>query len=408
MTLSACGDGTDTAEAAPRPHMEYFVSPDGVDENPGTNVRSPFRSIQKALDRAGPGDRINLAPGDYFEDLRSVRDGEKDAPIRISGAPHAVVKGTGEKARVVEISHSHIVLSNFSIDGAAEGNAGEEAGAMTNNAKANPAETDEAADEEVAAVTEEEIKKEETKEIKETEEEETKEAADTKGNAYRDKLIFVLGEDSEKGVTGVRVLGMDLRNAGGECLRLKYFAHHNEVAYSTFNNCGINDFRLGGDGKNGEAIYVGTAPEQGKKNPTSEPDASNHNWVHDNFINTGASECVDIKEGSSYNIIEYNQCTGGRDADSGGMSARGNNNVFRYNLVYSNEGAGIRLGGDTAKDGIENKVYGNTLLANNFSGLKVMTGPQALICGNTIGTQPAIRGEAAKGISPEAPCDLSR
>jgi hypothetical protein len=50
--------------------------------------------------------------------------------------------------------------------------------------------------------------------------------------------------------------------------------------------------------------------------------------------------------------------------------------------VYENAGAGIRLGGDGAADGINNQVYGNVLEGNRGAALKVMRLPQGLICGN--------------------------
>ena len=58
--------------------------------------------------------------------------------------------------------------------------------------------------------------------------------------------------------------------------------------------------------------------------------------------------------------------------------------MFRYNLSHDNKGAGIRLGGDTPADGLNNEVIGNTLLDNEGAGIKVMRLPQGTICGNRI------------------------
>jgi hypothetical protein len=54
----------------------------------------------------------------------------------------------------------------------------------------------------------------------------------------------------------------------------------------------------------------------------------------------------------SGNIIEYNNCTGQKNPESGGFESRGNGNIFRYNEVYGNLGFGVRLGSDTTADGI--------------------------------------------------------
>jgi hypothetical protein len=178
---------------------------------------------------------------------------------------------------------------------------------------------------------------------------------------------------------------MRIQNAGGECVRLRYFAEKNEIADSLIRNCGLRDFVFDGDGKNGEGVYIGTAPEQQKDgtNPTKDKDVSKNNWVHHNTFDTQGNECVDIKEGSTQNIVEHNTCTGQRDKDSGGMGSRGNENVFRFNEIFGNRGAGIRLGGDKKDSGINNFIHDNTIRDNGEGGIKIMRKPQAKICGNT-------------------------
>lgn len=127
--------------------------------------------------------------------------------------------------------------------------------------------------------------------------------------------------------------------------------------------------------KNGEGIYLGTALEQlnDGKNPTSDIDVSSGNWIHDNNIVTEGNECVDIKEGSRQNIVENNSCTGQKDPESAGLNSRGDENVFRYNQVFDNLGAGVRLGGDTPNDGSNNDVYGNNIYNNAGGGIKFQT-----------------------------------
>jgi parallel beta helix pectate lyase-like protein len=204
------------------------------------------------------------------------------------------------------------------------------------------------------------------------------------------------------------VLRMTFRNAGGECLRLRYFAQRNEIAGSSFVSCGVHDFRFGAGGKNGEAIYIGTAPEQrgDGKNPTRDPDQSNDNWVHHNSFNTQGNECVDIKEASSANVVEDNICTGQRDPESGGFDARGSGNVFRRNESYGNAGAGIRLGGDTPADGTGNDVYGNMIHDNRAGGIKIQQQPQGSICDNVMSNNAGgdAVGTYRARFSPAAPC----
>lgn len=172
-------------------------------------------------------------------------------------------------------------------------------------------------------------------------------------------------------------------HAQGECVRVKYQSTKNTVQRSRFEYCGLYDFGGGGTGKNGEGLYLGTAPEQLDRNPTVEVDQTNNNLIRNNTFVTHGNECVDIKEGSEKNIVEFNDCTGQLDPNSGGFDARGSSNTFRYNKSYGNVGAGIRFGGDAVGDGINNEAYGNKLNDNQNVALKVMRLPQGLICGNT-------------------------
>ncbi len=340
------------AEKGPVFAADYFISPEGDDRNKGTDPAQPMRTIQQGLKKAQAGDRIKLFPGVYWQDIRSVRSGELGRPIEINGMGKVIVKGA-EKRRIIELNHSHIILSNFTVDG--------------------------------------------------------KTGDGSRIKDYKDKLVYVKGKTSETGVTGVKIIGMHFYNAGGECVRLKHFSRNNEVAHSTFKNCGVWDFKFNRGKKNGEVIYIGTAPEQvaAGMNPSKDVDESNDNWIHHNRIDSQGNECVDIKEGSSFNLIENNDCTGQQDIHGGAISVRGNHNTIRNNHVWKNKGAGIRLGGDTDKDGIGNMVYGNTLYDNGVTGIKMMVFPQGKICGNKI---LAGRGKKTKGpfkdaVLPEKPCE---
>lgn len=307
--------------------VKYFVSPGGSDEAGGITEDAPLGTIQRAIELAQPGDAVVLAPGEYRQDIITVRSGDKGAPITVKGPREAIIKGNGED-RVVEINHDYITLYGFTVDGL-RGSPEEEKG-------------------------------------------------------YRDKLVYVLGKEPQDGVNGLRLLRMSIKNAGGECVRLRYFAHDNEIAFNDITNCGVHDFVFAAGGKNGEGIYVGTAPEQLKdgKNPTTDRDESNGNWIHDNNFDTQGNECVDVKEGSSGNVIEKNKCTGQKDSESGGMGSRGSGNIFRDNEIFGNLGAGIRIGGDKKTDGVDNSICNNSIRDNRQGGIDFHIFPQGRICGN--------------------------
>lgn len=63
---------------------------------------------------------------------------------------------------------------------------------------------------------------------------------------------------------------------------------------------------------------------------TNGPDRCDYNLIIGNTITPNANECVDIKEGSSFNIIEDTDCSKQYDPDSGCFSVRGSNNIVRY------------------------------------------------------------------------------
>lgn len=184
-------------------------------------------------------------------------------------------------------------------------------------------------------------------------------------------------------------------HADGECIRAKYHSSHNLFTSNRIEDCGLTDFVNGGTGKNGEGIYLGTAPEQLDRNPTPETDSTSDNTITNNTFVTHGNECVDIKEGSERNLIAGNDCTGQRDPESGGFNSRGSNNIFRNNISHGNAGAGIRLGGDALTDGINNEVVNNSLIRNTGYALKVMRLPQGLICGN-------LAADNGKGFTNEA------
>ena len=336
--------------------ISYFVDPNlGNDSNSGLSKNSSFKTIQKALSVANPSDVINLLNGIYFQNVLSVRDGNSNGPITIKGEKGAIIKGSGGP-RVIEINHNNIHLEGFTVDG---------------------------------LVGDPNDKK-----------------------SYRDKLIYVLGKKPYSGVTGLKITRMVIQNAGGECVRLRYYAIGNEISYNAIGPCGAFDFKFESDNKNGEGIYIGTSADQwgDGKNPTKDPDKSLKNYIHHNTINTQGNECVDIKEGSRENIVEYNSCTGQMDPESGGLDARGDRNIFRYNLTFANKGAGIRLGGHTIDGviyGLGNDVYGNTFRQNEAGGLKIETEPQGKICANIMAENGSREkfGSKADSYNPTISCN---
>jgi hypothetical protein len=64
----------------------FFVARNGNDAGPGTRSR-PWRTIQRALDRLGPGQRALVRRGTYVQDLVAERSGTARAPITVAAYP---------------------------------------------------------------------------------------------------------------------------------------------------------------------------------------------------------------------------------------------------------------------------------------------------------------------------------
>ncbi|CAN0179533.1 unnamed protein product [Ascophyllum nodosum] len=320
---------------------DIYTPPDGLSE------------IQDALNDASPGDVIEIPAGTYYIDLVTVVDGTEDEPITLRGAAgtnrgDVVLKGNGD-SRVLDIRHSWYIIEDFTIDG----------------------EVDE-------------------------------------GDEYREQLIFVEGssdpeetDDGDVSIEGIVIQNMLLRNAGKECLRLKYWVVNSVIQSNDIRFCGVEDFQLGSGGSNGEGIYIGTASGQWDGD---REDVCRGIVVQYNYIDTQGSEGVDIKEGSVENLVQYNDITGEIDGEGGGIGVRGDYNIVRYNFVFDTLGACVRIGGNEDDNdrqwGLNNEVYENDLDGCVAGAIKVNDTPQ-ILCENVV-TPPsgednwvAIIGDAA-------------
>ncbi|WP_018693050.1 right-handed parallel beta-helix repeat-containing protein [Algicola sagamiensis] len=327
----------------------YFISPTGNDKADGLTPETAWQHFKYAFKQLQPGDTLSIQAGTYHQDIQTIRSGKKTQPITLIGNHDAVIVGF-QKNRVIQIKHSYIRLAGFTIDGQFRSG---------------------------------------------------KKAVD-----YRDKLIYVQGT-KKTSIKGIVLSQLQLRNALGECIRLKSGVTFSEVSFNHIEHCGLHDYRFGRGQKNGEAIYIGTAPEQVKKG--EKRDFSGHNWVHHNQIRVFGSECIDIKEGANLNRIEHNLCLNSLDDASGGISIRSSQNLVQFNLVIGSKGAGIRIGGDTPQDAINNQIRHNYLRGNHYSGLKIMAWPQKEICANQIITPDEVfqwRGLKDIQVNPEEACHV--
>lgn len=302
---------------------------------------TPSMNIQDALKEAQPGDTITLGDGEYPQDFKSVRSGTPEKRITITGSREAVVKGKSA-SRMIEINHSYITLDGFTVSG------------KQNDGK--------------------------------------------KSEDYVDKCVYILGtnppeavrEDGmeyESSLDGMVVSNLRIADCGGECLRLRSFITNAEVVGNKIEGCGRHDFMFPSSTVNGEAIYIGTSSNQWDdgKNSKPGPDLTKFIWVHENEIDSQGNECVDVKEGTTDVLVEYNVCSDQRDPNSAGLDSRTDDIIFRYNEVVDCAGAGVRIGGHTIDGhvyGVNNEVYGNVFSDTEYSSVKIETGKDHSMCDN--------------------------
>jgi hypothetical protein len=95
----------------------YYISPSGSDSAAGTEAQ-PWKTIQKGLDAAQPGDIMQLFAGS-FAAAATKRDGTADNPITIIGQKDlsAILTGTGGSSSSLTITHAYINVRHLHLDG---------------------------------------------------------------------------------------------------------------------------------------------------------------------------------------------------------------------------------------------------------------------------------------------------
>ena len=126
-TKPTAGSGSLEGRSLPRPlrastGRAYVVSTNGSDRNPGTRAR-PLRTVQAALDRVLPGQRVLVRRGHYSENLELTRSGTAQTPITLRSYPgeRAVLRpGGGSRCNnVIELTNVAFVrVHGFTIEGA--------------------------------------------------------------------------------------------------------------------------------------------------------------------------------------------------------------------------------------------------------------------------------------------------
>lgn len=319
----------------PPPHPDrdtYYVAPDGDDLAVGSEDR-PLATATEGLHRATPGQTVHLLPGEYFQDVRTLRAGEDGSPIEITGPEDAVVRGGGA-TRVCNVRHGHVHLTGCSFDGLYR-----------------PERPDD-------------------------------------WHSYRERLIWVWPLDWNY-MADVKILPHAVGNSAFDFVNCTMT---NRVEIGEFRVTGLAgaNYVLGDrQDHQGEIVYVGTprvpmAEQLNERGTLDGADTSHDYHVHhiDNSAGHPHSELVDVKSGAHDVTVEYCTDGGGSQANDEGItcsiSFAGHDNVARWNDLRDGRGHGVKIDADpsgvcqqTTPEGHQGCVgYGNSIYGNRITGFE--------------------------------------
>lgn len=351
---------TETPTSTPREHPNtiFVDSQAGNPGAPGT-AEDPLNSIQQALERAQPGDTVQVRPGEYPERLEPPHGGEPGKPITITGPPDAVLKSDPQEYNVVRIHKSHIHITGLTIDGLEDPDAPEHVDSYSRAqlVQARPLiDTDQYLEDIVVS-------------------------PHRIGNSQ--KSLVSLERTRKAEVGPFRVVGP----AGTKYLLTDRAGH------------------------NGEIVYLGTSPSNLETDwhPWAEYDQTSGVVVHhiDNSEGHGHSELVNTKLGTHDITVQY--CTDGggsqntEDSPAASVRLQSFGATVRWCDLRNGKGHGIEVASFKARDaqeeletlseiqrrgGTDNAVYGNhiTGFAEQAIAYPVTSQTQAdqqHVCGNT-------------------------
>lgn len=349
--LAGCTGGQDRDDRS-----VYYVGPDGAYGNPGSEDQ-PLDRIQLAIERAHPGDTVEVLPGEYQEELETVRSGEPDAPISITGPTDAVVRAPQGTSDLIRVEHSHVHLEGLTLTGLADPEAADAVDSYAGNI--------------------------------------TEMTPPTDSDEYLRDLVFRpdrIGHVRRALVSLIRCREVDIGT------------------FQVIGGAGARSYVGDVEGHNAEVVYVGTAPANLSQDwyPWDEPDFSRDVRVHHVDASRGVAhtELVDVKLGSHDVTVEYCTSVGARlptDNDNGSAVHIGGTDVtFRWNRIEDAAHHAIDVGNygpynehvphpDAPDAGRENRIYGNELvgsgaLAINFTE-EIDPDDQRVVCGNVVDTE---------------------
>jgi hypothetical protein len=338
----------------------YYVSPGGSTDGTGSRD-DPLRSIQHALEFAEPGETVHVLPGRYRERVATVRAGEPDAPITITGPPDAVYVGGGQShsPEPMKIRHSHVHVTGLTFDGLQNPDAPDSLDSYAGS------------------------------------------------NLTVDPQTRWRGDGPPPTVTDVKLLPHAVGNTTGPCVHV-FFGERIEIGeFRLLGPAGVAHFKFDEPGHDGEVVYVGTSEGGWEGRWDGHVDRTRDVHIHHIDASAGHAhaELADAKPGTRDVLVEY--CTSvGSVGGQPGIHLGGADGVARWNRIEDSESNGVTIGNwgvetDRAPDAATGSaVYGNHVSgsARQSIGFTRDASPdeQRVLCGNDV--------EAPAGGDPTKTC----
>lgn len=364
---AASSTESEQTETGPR---TYHVAPEGRDANPGSED-GPLATIQAGLEKAQPGDTIQVAPGEYHEAIEAghaietVRDGDPDSPITITGSEEAILYASWDDA-ALRINHSHIHLRGLTVDGLLDSSKPDEPESYSDLMLIHT----------IPPTTQSQI-------------EDIVCAPKAIGNSRKPLMLFERTKYLEVGP--LRVMGL----AGADYVLGDRETHVGEIIYL------------------GQPLF-----EEPEGYPWDTIDYTSHVHVHhvDNSEGHPHSELVNAKIGTHDVLVEYCSSHGGAQNNDREPNAEvrfeSSDATLRWCDLRNGSDLGIHVWGDgndpiseerdperiSERVGDDHSIYGNRFenFANAAMRIDAALSEQQIVCGNEINGPP--------GNAPESPC----
>jgi hypothetical protein len=190
---------------------------------------------------------------------------------------------------------------------------------------------------------------------------------------------------------------ININNISEEAIHFRTFSCHNILK-----GCHITNTGLLSPGY-GEACYIGSAINNWDRYTDGKPDTCNYNIIEQNTFGPGvAAEGVDVKEGTSYNIIRNNIFYGkgekGENSGDSWMEIKGNHTLIQGNHGYDGLRDGFQVTIKAEGWGAYN-TFSNNICEVNGPGLGIRIQlKDGTANGNIVYDNNVVKG-AAEGVS---------